>query len=91
MKSEDRYAPIVHGINLPILLLSGTLLPMSLAPLWLKTIAHFNPVFYVVNASRALAVGDFGAVSIVYAFLILIPFAVLTMYWATGVFRKAVT
>lgn len=91
MKSEDRYAPIVHGINLPILLLSGTLLPMSLAPLWLKTIAHFNPVFYVVNASRALAVGDFGSVSIVYAFLILVPFAALTMFWATGVFRKAVT
>jgi ABC-2 type transport system permease protein len=91
VKSEDRYAPIIHGINLPILLLSGTLLPMSLAPSWLKIIAHFNPVFYVVEASRALAVGDFGSNSIIYALLILSAFAVCTMSWATNVFRKSVT
>ncbi len=91
LKSEDRYAPLVHGINLPVLLLSGTLLPMSLAPTWLNVVAHFNPVFYVVDASRALAVGDFTSSSILYGFLILIPFAALTMTWATGVFRKAVT
>jgi ABC-2 type transport system permease protein len=91
LKSEDRYAPIVHGINLPILLLSGTLLPMSLAPLWLRVTAHFNPVYYVVNASRALAIGDFGSASILHAFLILVPFAALTLFWATGVFRKVVT
>lgn len=90
VQSEDRYAPIVHGINLPILLLSGTLLPMSLAPGWLKVVAHFNPIFYVVEASRALAVGDFGS-SVVYALLILTAFAFLTMTWATRVFKKAVT
>lgn len=91
VKSEDRYAPIVHGINLPILLLSGTLLPMSLAPSWLRIIAHFNPVYYVVEASRALAIGDFGSNSILYALLILSAFTALTMTWATRVFRKAVT
>lgn len=91
VKSEDRYAPIVHGINLPVLLLSGTLLPISLAPGWLRVIAHFNPVYYVVEASRALAIGDFGSSSILYAFLILITFATLTMGWATNIFRKAVT
>jgi len=91
VKSEDRYAPIIHGINLPILLLSGTLLPMSLAPSWLKTIAHFNPVYYAVEASRALAVGDFTNSSILYAFLILSGFTILTMSWATRIFKKAVT
>ncbi|MCB1110880.1 MAG: ABC transporter permease, partial [Chlamydiia bacterium] len=90
-KSEDRYAPLVHGIHLPVLLLSGTLLPMSLAPLWLRVVAHFNPVYYVVNASRALAVGDFNSVSILYAFIVLIPFAIFTLFWATGVFRRVVT
>ena len=91
MKSEDRYAPVVHGINLPVLLLSGTLLPMSLAPTWLNIVAHFNPVFYVVEASRALALGNITSIQVLYAFLVLIPFAVLTMYWATSVFRKVVT
>ncbi|NGX60313.1 MAG: Daunorubicin/doxorubicin resistance ABC transporter permease protein DrrB [Chlamydiae bacterium] len=91
LKSEDRYAPVVHGINLPVLLLSGTLLPMSLAPTWLNIVAHFNPVFYVVEASRALALGNITSIQVLYAFLVLIPFAVLTMYWATSVFRKVVT
>lgn len=91
LKSEDKYAPIVHGINLPILLLSGTLLPISLAPTWMKIVAHFNPVYYVVEASRALAVGDLTSVNVLYAFAILIPVAVLTMQWATNVFRKVVT
>jgi ABC-2 type transport system permease protein len=91
LKSEDRYAPLVHGINLPILLLSGTLLPMSLAPNWLQIIAHCNPVFYVVEASRDLTVGNFGSRSLVYAFLVLIPFAGMTVAWATRVYRKVIT
>jgi ABC-2 type transport system permease protein len=91
LKSEDRYAPIIHGINLPILLLSGTLLPMSLAPTWLKIIAHFNPIYYAVEASRALAVGDFSTNSILYAFLILSGFTILTMSWATRIFKRAIT
>jgi ABC-2 type transport system permease protein len=90
-KSEDHYAPIVHGINLPILLLSGTLLPMSLAPNWIKLLAHFNPVYYVVEASRALALGNFGSIQILYAFSVLIAFALITLSWATRVYKKVVT
>lgn len=91
LKSEDRYAPVVHGINLPILLLSGTLLPMSLAPNWLNIIAHFNPVFYVVEAARALALGNIASLPVLMAFLVLIPFAIFTMFWATNVYKKVVT
>lgn len=91
LKSEDKYAPIVHGINLPILLLSGTLLPMSLAPAWLNVIAHFNPVYYVVEAARCLAIGNLGSLPVLYAFLALIPFACLSSFWATNVFKKAIT
>ena len=91
VKSDEKYAPIVHGINLPILLLSGTLLPMSLAPTWLSALAHCNPVFYTVEAARALALGDFASINVVLAFAILIPFAIMTTAWATKVFRKAIT
>ena len=91
LKSEEQYAPLVHGINLPVLLLSGTLLPMSLAPDWLKIVAHFNPVYYVVEASRALAVGNIANLEVLYAFLTLIPLSLLALSWATNVFRKVVT
>ena len=36
LKSEDAFAPIVHALALPLLLLSGIMLPMALAPDWLQ-------------------------------------------------------
>nr|AIA15568.1 ABC-2 type transporter [uncultured bacterium] len=89
-KSEDSLAPIVHGINLPIMLLSGMLLPIDFAPNWMKIVAHFNPVYYVVEAGRALAVGDFAKPIVTQAFCVMIPVAALTMTWATRIYRKAV-
>lgn len=89
VKSEDRFAPLVQGIFLPILLLSGVLLPMSLAPKWLSIIAHFNPLYYAVEAAHALAEGNIATFPVLSAFLILIPMASFTLFWATGVFRKA--
>src|SRR6202048_5003864 len=36
VRSEDSYAPLIFTASLPLLLLSGVLLPLSLAPDWLK-------------------------------------------------------
>src|SRR2546425_727701 len=35
LKSEDSFAPLMFTATLPLLLLSGVLLPMTLAPAWL--------------------------------------------------------
>ncbi|GIF18955.1 ABC-2 type transport system permease protein [Actinoplanes tereljensis] len=42
----------------PILLLAGVLLPLDGGPGWLRTLASFNPLRYVVDAERALFTGD---------------------------------
>jgi len=89
-KSEDRLAPITHGINMPLTLLSGMMLPMSLAPNWLKTLAHFNPIYYVVEAARHLVLGELTDASVLYAFLFMVPVTFFVMWWATRVFNKAV-
>ncbi len=36
LKDEDAFAPFIQGVSLPLLLLSGVLLPMTLAPAWLR-------------------------------------------------------
>ena len=59
-KSEDALAPLVNMLALPILLLSGILLPMSLAPQWLQIVSDFNPFKHIVEALRAVFRGDFG-------------------------------
>ena len=58
-KSEDALAPLVNTLALPILLLSGILLPMTLAPAWLQVVANFNPFKHIVEALRAVFRGDF--------------------------------
>lgn len=59
-KSEDALAPMVNTLALPILLLSGILLPMSIAPQWLQIVSNFNPFKHIVEALRAVFLGDFG-------------------------------
>jgi ABC-2 type transport system permease protein len=58
-KSEDALAPMVNTLALPILLLSGILLPMTLAPAWLQVVANFNPFKHIVEALRAVFLGHF--------------------------------
>ena len=40
-------------VSVPVLLLSGILLPMELAPRWLRTLAAINPFSHVVDGARA--------------------------------------
>ena len=42
-----------------MLLLAGVLLPDLLGPLWMRVLAHLNPLFYWSQASRVLAAGSF--------------------------------
>lgn len=54
VKTEDALAAVANGVSLPVLLLSGILLPMSLAPLWLQRVSDFIPVKHIVTGIREL-------------------------------------
>lgn len=58
-KSEDVMAPLLNSIAFPVILLSGILLPMTIAPRWLETLSNFVPTKHIVDAIRALFAGDF--------------------------------
>lgn len=55
--TEDAMASITNSLAVPMLLLSGILLPMTLAPMWLRTVANLNPVKHIVDALRSLFQG----------------------------------
>jgi ABC-2 type transport system permease protein len=84
------FASIITGMNLPILLLSGVLLPLTLAPNWMLILAHFNPMYYVVEANRLLAAGIINDSAVWLGFLVMFVLTGLTLWWATRVYRKAV-
>ncbi len=56
-RAEDGMASITNSLAVPMLLLSGILLPMTLAPGWLRVVANVNPVKHIVDALRALFLG----------------------------------
>jgi ABC-2 type transport system permease protein len=73
------------------MLLAGVLLPLSMGPAWLITIAHFNPMYYAVEAARVLGSGVIVSVKVLQGFLVMAPLTVLVLWWATRVYRKAVS
>jgi ABC-2 type transport system permease protein len=89
-KEISGFAAIVNGINLPVLLLAGVLLPISLGPGWMRVLAHFNPLYYLVVSARVLAGGTLTGAAVWQAFAVLVPLCAVVLAWATRVFRKAV-
>jgi ABC-2 type transport system permease protein len=80
-------APLINSIALPLLLLSGILIPMSVGPQWLQTISDFVPVKHVVDAIRAAFAGNFGEPILwgsIWAVAIFVVFVVI----GTRTFRK---
>jgi ABC-2 type transport system permease protein len=89
-KSEDALAPAINTIIFPILLLAGILLPMSLAPDWLRTLANFNPFAHAVDAARALFNGDMGNPEIVLGTALMAILAVTCLQLGARAFSRAV-
>jgi ABC-2 type transport system permease protein len=86
--NEDAFAPLIFTVSLPLLLLSGVLLPMSLAPAWLRHTSQVNPLTYVVDATRALFRGDFGDTHVWVGALVTLGLGALLAWWGTRTFQR---
>lgn len=89
LKEENAFASTLNFFLLPLLLLSGVFLPLTLAPDWIQTVASFNPFSYAVDAARALFGGNLGDISVIYGFGVMALLALIALWWAARSFRKA--
>jgi ABC-2 type transport system permease protein len=88
LRSEDALAQLLNSVAVPLLLLSGILLPMSLAPRWLYLLSRFNPFSHVVDGARAAVRGDFGSGSIVVGFIAALSLAIAGVAVGTRTFHR---
>jgi ABC-2 type transport system permease protein len=58
-KSEDVLAPAINMVVVPLMLLSGIMLPMTLGPGWLQGIARATPFRYIIDAMRNAFAGHY--------------------------------
>ena len=89
LKSEDAFAPLVQSVVMPLLLLSGILLPMALAPDWLQFLSSINPLTHAVDAVRALFNGDWANSEIGIGVGVTTALAAVAVWVASRAFSRA--
>lgn len=87
-KSEDVMAPVINMVMMPVLLLSGILLPMTIGPAWLERASDFMPIRHVVDAVRSSFAGDFAANALGWGIGWSVAMFVLALWWGTATFRR---
>ncbi|HEX5535531.1 MAG TPA: ABC transporter permease [Actinomycetales bacterium] len=87
-KSEDVMAPVINMVMMPVLLLSGILLPMTIGPKWLERASDFMPIRHVVDAVRSSFGGAFEGSSMLWGTTWCLVLFGLALWWGTATFRK---
>lgn len=82
VKTRERFMGIGQVLTMPLFFASNAIYPLELMPDWLKLVAVFNPLTYLVDVLRGLMIEggrsmhslalDFGVMAIVFLILILI-------------------
>jgi ABC-2 type transport system permease protein len=79
LKTEESLGPLFNTVLIPLMLLSGTLLPMALAPGWLNAISRATPFRYVVDAMRNVLTGNIATMAVVEGVAVTIGLCVLSV------------
>ena len=88
LKSEDAFAPLLNAFVIPALLLSGILLPMTLAPQWLQWVSDINPLKHVVNGVRDFFNGEYTTATAWWGVALTIAMAILAAWFGARRFKK---
>lgn len=90
LKSEESFPALLNSALLPVLLLSGILIPITsgLAPDWLYWISRINPFSHIVDAQRATFRGDFAMDTLFTGSVVLVVIAALSVWWGARTFQR---
>jgi ABC-2 type transport system permease protein len=87
-REEFKFAPFLNMVLVPLLLLSGILLPMKMAPGWLLTLSRFNPLAHVVDAIRDAFLGRYFTLNVAGGAFAVVALAVVAVTVATRLFLR---
>jgi len=89
LKSEDALAPLLNGVALPLLLLSGILLPITSkrAPAWLNWLSDINPLKHIVNGIRAEFLGELTSSTALWGYGLTVLLVVVGVWFGARTFR----
>jgi len=88
--SRTALANLTNGVTEPLALLAGVLIPLSVAPLWVRDVALWNPFAWGANGMRAVFQGHIGAQVVWEASLILAGLAVVAVVVTSRLFTREI-
>jgi ABC-2 type transport system permease protein len=88
LKSEDALAPLVNMIVVPLTLLSGIMLPLTLGPGWLQGIARATPFRYIINAMREAFQGVYATTIMLEGTCVAVGLAAICLWAASRAFVR---
>ncbi|MEV5498744.1 ABC transporter permease [Nonomuraea fuscirosea] len=85
---ENLFAPVMSTAVMPLILLSGALLPMSMAPGWLDGLSYLSPFRYVLEALRDLFAGRYATGTVATGVAVTVVFTAISLTIGTRVFNR---
>ena len=89
LSTPPQFAAIVNTAALPLMLLSGVFLPMTMAPGWLDAASRLVPFRYTVDALRELYLGHYTSGPVLLGVLVTLAFTALSVAAGAALFRRA--
>jgi len=87
-KSEDVLAPAINMVVVPLMLLSGIMLPLTMGPGWLQGVARATPFRYIIDAMRNAFAGHYLSTSMLEGIAVSVGLAALCLWIAARAFLR---
>jgi len=88
--NESVLPTLMNGLAQPLSLLAGLLIPLSVAPLWVRDVALWNPWAWTANGMRALFLDHIGASVVWEAAAILAGLALVAVALSARLFSREI-
>ena len=88
LKSEDALAPLINMFVVPLMLLSGIMLPMTLGPGWLQGVSRATPFRYIIDAMRQAFHGVYATTVMVEGICVAVGLAAACVLIASRAFIR---
>lgn len=86
--NPEVFAPVMSTATVPLILLSGAFLPMSMAPGWLDALPRMTPFRYVLEAVRDLFGGRYATWTVAVGVAVALILSVVCVTAGTRVFNR---
>lgn len=88
LRNHGDFFTITNFAGLPLTFVSSALVPLSLMPGWMRTLAELNPMTYGIDAVRSLTLEGWSLTVLGRASAALLLFDLLCLLLATSVLRR---